>query len=406
MSGTQRSYCRLPVVDVPFPAMPCSAVGESMLGHLRTTGYFGVRCPAVNQTLMNAAFEESRSFFALPLEARKPLAWRDPIANRGYYHVHTPSVGGDGDRELDSVAVHVMAREVPHPETLRSAWLEQSEHPSLVLRSREELLAAAAAPNQWPVEAEAPHFRRTFEAYHEACTAVGEAVLTSLALAAGLAPERLLALHSHRDHTVELKQFPALAVPVPGSPAGAYFAALQRAEQDKLREQSADASLSMPRDSDSELLAQSSSRATAGSRVGAHTDFCSLTLLALPCDDVGGLQERSVDGSYHHVTRTDDVLLVHIGDMLEALLAGAVVGTKHRVVSPTSMRAWRDPRYTMQFFMSPDREAHIAPMLAVPETRASVPLLLRSKRPQKGALCGDLVIERHDAILASRMQLF
>lgn len=392
---------RLPVVDVPSSASPCANAGEAMLRHLATTGYFGVRCGAVPQTLMNAAFEQSRSFFELPLEARTDLAWRDPLANRGYYHIDTPSGGGSSG--LDFVAVHVMGSEVPRPEMLRAAWLKQSEHPSLVSRCLQELLSSAAAPNQWPADATLPQFRPVFEAYHQACTIVGEAVLASLALAVGLAPERLLALHSLHDHTVELKRFPVLPTPAAGSRAAAYFAALQRVEQEELKEKSVDSCSLVSSTSDSrelELLAQSVRR------VGAHTDFCSLTLLALPCDDVGGLQERSVGGAYHHVARMDDVLLVHVGDMLETLLAGAVVSTKHRVVAPTSTRAWRDPRYTMQFFMSPDRHARIAPLLSAPETGAPLPLLLRGNRPEGGALCGDLVLERHDSILAPRMELF
>ena len=198
----------------------------------------------------------------------------------------------------------------------------------------------------------------------------------------------LLGLHRSREHTVELKCFPVL--PAPSSSVAEYQSALVAAENDAP-------------DSPSPALERSTGRLVR--RVGAHTDFCSLTLLALPRDDVGGLQERSAKGAYHHVARVDGALLVHVGDMLEALLGGRVGATRHRVVAPTSARAWRADRYTMQFFMSKDRMVRIGALLPLAEL-APAPLLLGGQRPEGGDLCGDLVLEGHEAILASRMQLF
>jgi isopenicillin N synthase-like dioxygenase len=402
--GLATSAVHAPPVEL---AAPSAAAGAAMLDRAATTGFFSIRCAEVSQELMDTAFEQSHSLFSTPLATRKELAWRNPISNRGAYSVRTPSVGGDG--ELDNVGVFVMGREVAAPELLRAAWLERSQHPSLVSLSQDELLRAAAAPNPWPSEAQLPvaagprgagaaRFRAVFEEYHAACTRAGEAVLASLALALELAPERLLDLHGARDHTVELKCFPTLPVPAPGSRLAEYVAALEKAEAAEESEFA-------------ELLL--SSKTALVRRVGAHTDFCSLTLLALPRDDVGGLQEYGADGRYHHVRHADGVLLVHVGDMLETLLGAHVRGTRHRVVTPTSARAWRANRYTMQFFMSPNREAPIAPLLPLASgaqahdgTAPLLPLLLRGERPHGGALCGDLVLERHDAILAPRMELY
>ena len=159
-------------------------------------------------------------------------------------------------------------------------------------RSHADLVRTAAAPNPWPTESQlgaagAEQFRAVFGGYHAACMQVGEDVLSSLALALGASPGELLGLHRSRDHTVELKCLPVLPAPAPSSSVAEYQSALMAVENDAP-------------DSPSPALERSGGRLVL--RVEAHTDFCSLTLLALPPDDVGGLQERSAKGALRVAT--------------------------------------------------------------------------------------------------------
>ena len=372
-----------PVVDIAEPSL---AAGEAMLRGVADTGYFAVRSPAVDQPLIDAAFGASRSFFALPLVARQALAWRDPVANRGYYHINTPSV----DEGQESVGVYVMVAEAADQAAMRSAWLAASKHPSLGERSHADLVRTAAAPNPWPTETElgaagAEQFRAVIGGYHASCMQVGEDVLSSLALALGASPGELLGLHRSREHTVELKCFPVLPAHAPSSSVAEYQSALMAAENDAP-------------DSPSPALERSAGRFVR--RVGSHTDFCSLTLLALP-RAAGAQREGRVPPRRTGGRRAPRPRWGH------ARGAARRAGGRHsapRRGAHLPARVARRPLHHAVLHVARPHGAHRghAPARG---GRSRTPAPGR-QRPKGGDLCGDLVLDRHEAILASRMQLF
>lgn len=50
---------------------------------------------------------------------------------------------------------------------------------------------------------------------------------------------------------------------------------------------------------------------------------------------MGGLEVRSVDGSWHPATPIPGTIVVNVGDLLEIYTAGEFPATRHRVVVPT-----------------------------------------------------------------------
>ncbi|MBM2578097.1 isopenicillin N synthase family oxygenase [Jannaschia sp. Os4] len=87
--------------------------------------------------------------------------------------------------------------------------------------------------------------------------------------------------------------------------------------------------------------------------MGAHTDYECLTLLHTRNP---GLQVLTQDGRWIDVPVDPRVLVVNIGDMLEALTGGAFRSTPHRVLN------LKPERFSMPYFVAADHDAEIAPL--------------------------------------------
>jgi isopenicillin N synthase-like dioxygenase len=86
--------------------------------------------------------------------------------------------------------------------------------------------------------------------------------------------------------------------------------------------------------------------------VGEHTDYGLLTLLAQ--DDLGGLQVRSLDGTWIDVEARREVIICNLGDMLERLTGGRYRSTPHRVRNTTSAG-----RLSFPYFFDPSWDATV-----------------------------------------------
>ncbi|XP_076029466.1 uncharacterized protein LOC143018175 [Oratosquilla oratoria] len=86
-------------------------------------------------------------------------------------------------------------------------------------------------------------------------------------------------------------------------------------------------------------------------RLGAHTDFGTLTLVFQ--DDVGGLQVKNREGEWVDARPIPGTILVNIGDLLQRWTGDKWMATLHRVtLSRVEMREKR--RLSMAFFVTPD----------------------------------------------------
>ncbi|KAJ4826393.1 hypothetical protein Tsubulata_025173, partial [Turnera subulata] len=108
--------------------------------------------------------------------------------------------------------------------------------------------------------------------------------------------------------------------------------------------------------------------------LGMHTDMSCVTIVYQ--DDVGGLQVKSKDGKWMDISPREDVLVVNIGDMLQAWSNDRFRSSEHRVVLKKPIN-----RFSIAFFWCFEDEKVIwAPNEAVAEG---------STRSYKPFVCSD-----------------
>jgi isopenicillin N synthase-like dioxygenase len=94
-------------------------------------------------------------------------------------------------------------------------------------------------------------------------------------------------------------------------------------------------------------------------RTGPHTDFGSLTILAVN-DAPGGLQVLFPDGEWHDVRPDPGQLVVNLGDMMGRWTNDRWKSTVHRVVNPPREQVTGSRRQTVGFFLHPNYDAQVA----------------------------------------------
>jgi isopenicillin N synthase-like dioxygenase len=153
---------------------------------------------------------------------------------------------------------------------------------------------------------------RAFAAYHAQCTQVANDLLRAFAIGFGLEADYFVPLHGG-NNMLRLLHYP----PVPAdAPANAV-------------------------------------------RVGAHTDFGTLTILVQ--DPSGGLEVLAADGRWLYAPSIPGTVLVNIGDLMQQWTNGEFRSTQHRVAVPPDARATRS-RFSVAFFCEPNNETTIAPL--------------------------------------------
>lgn len=114
-------------------------------------------------------------------------------------------------------------------------------------------------------------------------------------------------------------------------------------------------------------------RGVGGGRIGAHSDFGTLTLLWQ--DRVGGLEVKvrragegeKVEGeeAWVHVAPVEGAVLVNVGDLLERWSNGRWLSAVHRVVAPPGEGEGEgedevcQERYSLPFFATADDDTVI-----------------------------------------------
>lgn len=112
-------------------------------------------------------------------------------------------------------------------------------------------------------------------------------------------------------------------------------------------------------------------------RAGEHSDFGSLTILAMN-DAPGGLQVKMPDGSWRDVKAGRGQFIVNIGDMMQRWTNDVWRSTLHRVANPAPEDWGRSRRQTFGFFLHPNYDAEIAslPGCSTPDRPAKYPPIL------------------------------
>ena len=94
-------------------------------------------------------------------------------------------------------------------------------------------------------------------------------------------------------------------------------------------------------------------------RAGAHTDFGSLTILAVN-DAPGGLQVLFPPDDWRNVRPAPGQFVVNLGDMMARWTNERWRSTVHRVVNPPRAAAAHSRRQSVGFFLHPNYDAEIA----------------------------------------------
>jgi isopenicillin N synthase-like dioxygenase len=93
-------------------------------------------------------------------------------------------------------------------------------------------------------------------------------------------------------------------------------------------------------------------------RAGTHTDYNQMTLLLQ--DQVGGLQVLDSNNQWIDVKPESGAIIVNTGDLMERWSNGLFCSTVHRVMAPESHNKELPNRYSMAYFVKPNRRSLIS----------------------------------------------
>ena len=290
----------IPIVDMaPFAAGSAArkrAVAEQMDSACRGIGFLIISGHGVSPDLLDEAFAVSREFFDRPLAEK--MAYDPPFkeANRGYTAVASRTLA----YTLDETS----------PPDLRERFSIGPLADNGAGYRGQPGAEGMYQPNQWPDRPEG--FRDVFSRLY------GE--LEDLAA-------RLM----------------GLAAAALGLPEG-YF-------DDKIdRHFAACGTFNYPEAESEPLPGQL--------RAGAHTDFGTLTILAVGRGQ-SGLQIKLPAGDWTDVVPADGQLVINIGDMMARWTNDRWRSTLHRVVNPTQGRNAGGRRQSIAFFGNPNYDTKV-----------------------------------------------
>jgi isopenicillin N synthase-like dioxygenase len=99
--------------------------------------------------------------------------------------------------------------------------------------------------------------------------------------------------------------------------------------------------------------------------VEAHTDTGAFTILMQ--DETGGLEIQTRDGTWLAAPTVTDTFIINVGDMMQWWTADRFISTPHRVTNRSG-----HSRYSVPFFVNPDRNAVIARLGSDPENPSAI----------------------------------
>lgn len=169
-----------------------------------------------------------------------------------------------------------------------------------------------------PTDLELAGFRKTMDDFYSQCYVLGMQVLKCLAIAMDLGDDFFTAITKQADPQLRILHYPAI--------------------EKKIVEQEGHA------------------------RIIPHTDFGLCTLLFQ--DSVGGLEvDPFHTGDFKAALPVPGTVLINIADLMQRLTNDRCRSTMHRVVSPRAAGDILPARYSIPFFIHPDPDAIIDPVV-------------------------------------------
>jgi isopenicillin N synthase-like dioxygenase len=291
----------VPVIDIgpSLAGEPAGSkrVAEAVGAACESLGFLVIEGHGVADALVRRVFDVSLAFFDLPLAEKRALRSEDPGIPRGYSALASKSLG------------RTYGLDTP-PDLREQFFVGPLEDRAPYFRDFPGA-AKVYAPNVWPARPE--DFREVFTAYYRAQERLARDLMRIFALALGL-PEAWF------DDTID-RHFSTCPTNLYPEPVGAPLAGQLRA--------------------------------------GPHTDFGSLTILAVN-DAPGGLQVLRPDGTWLDVRPGPGQFVVNLGDMMARWTNDRWTSTVHRVVNPPAGQATGSRRQTVGFFLHPNYDARVA----------------------------------------------
>ncbi|KAH7393780.1 hypothetical protein DE146DRAFT_660005 [Phaeosphaeria sp. MPI-PUGE-AT-0046c] len=306
----------IPIVDFA-PARQGSreeqeAVARELDRAFREVGFVYLRNCGLRREMVREGFEWSQKFFSLPLST-KLLAPHPPggAHHRGY---SAPGVEKVSQHTYDANELNKLRNVPDYKESFESGNVNDPTQ-----------------PNIWLPDPHLPGFKPFMQHMFTACETLIHQILSTLSIALSVPPPGLSPTHSQSLFQLRLLHYPSLAA--------------------------------------SEL------RNARRSRINAHSDFGTLTLLFQ--DAVGGLELESPPGSgiFRPAPPVEDAVLVNVGDLLARWSNDRYMSTVHRVGMPaekSAASAGKDgdgggglgdevvpERYSIPFFATADPETVI-----------------------------------------------
>jgi isopenicillin N synthase-like dioxygenase len=290
----------IPVIDLApwFAGAPAdrAAVGSAVADACTTVGFFKIANHGVPPACLTAAFEAMGAFFDLPAAEKSTVRPADGMAPRGWHALETKNLSRTIG--LDT------------PPDLREQFYIGPPAPDLSRLAAFPDAAPFYQDNLWPDRPAG--LRETYTSLYRAMEGLARELMRVFAVALKLDA-------GYFDSAIDnhFATLPANFYPVPdGDPRPGQL------------------------------------------RAGAHSDFGSLTILALN-DAPGGLQVLMQDGAWHDVTAGPGEFIINIGDMMQRWTNETWRSTLHRVVNPPASARADSRRMSIGFFLHPNYDAVI-----------------------------------------------
>jgi isopenicillin N synthase-like dioxygenase len=290
----------IPVIDIePYRAgdpAGTKRIADAVRAACEEIGFLIVTGHGVPDALVRRVFDVSLAFFELPLAEKCATRSDDPGIPRGYSVLGSKNLGRTYG--LDT------------PPDLREQFFIGPLDDWAAHFRRFSGAAKVYAPNVWP---ERPHeFRDVFTEYYRVQERLARDLMRIFALALGVSENWFDGAIDRHFSTVPSNFYPEPSgEPMPGQ-----------------------------------------------LRAGPHTDFGSLTILAVN-DAPGGLQVLFPDGAWHDVRPEPGQLVVNLGDMMARWTNDRWKSTVHRVVNPRRGQVAGSRRQTVGFFLHPNYNARV-----------------------------------------------
>jgi isopenicillin N synthase-like dioxygenase len=288
----------IPVIDLAdsFSADPAARqrVAAQIHRACRENGFFYIANHRVPQTLIDDQFAWTNQFFDLAIHDKLAIHMQKSPSTAGYEPI--------GGQVLDSQDNKAKAAPPDLKESFYCGMELPDSDPHAQRRWR------SFGHNQWP--APLPRFREQMLAYQAAMRALGDRVLSLMALSLDLSENWFGPFFDWPVTTLRLIKYP------PQDPLAGF----------------------------NQIGA------------GAHTDWGGITLLAQ--DDSGGLEVRNVAGDWIEARPIAGTFVVNLGDLMARWTNGVYNSNMHRV---KNNKPGHD-RYSVPFFYGPRPDAVIEPI--------------------------------------------